>query len=79
MTFPSRRPEVAHAPRPWLSRLKGECAFPVGGAGVATLSCCNPCGAATYCQPHSAAMRGPPVSSVADLELEIMRFLEARR
>jgi hypothetical protein len=78
MTFPSRRPAIAHAPRPWLSRLDGECAFPVDGEGTATRSCCNPCGAALYCPPHAAAMRGPPVSSIADLEREIMRFLEKR-
>jgi hypothetical protein len=79
MTFPSRRPKLAQAPRPWLTRLKGECAFPVDGAGVAALSCCNPCGAAIYCPPHVAAMRGPPVSSIADLEQEVMRFLGLRR
>jgi hypothetical protein len=78
MTFPSRRLAIAQAPRPWISRRLGECAYPVDGEGMATRSCCNPCGEAVYCAPHAAAMRGPPVSSVADLEREIMRFLEQR-
>ena len=79
MTFPARRTAVSHAPRPWLTRFKGECAFPVDGEGMATRSCCNPCGASVYCPAHAAAMRGPPMSSVADFEREIMRFLERDR
>jgi hypothetical protein len=78
MTFPTRRLRIAHAPRPWLSRLDGECAFPVSGEGVATQSCCNPSGSAPYCPAHAAAMRGPAISSAADFEREIMRFLEHR-
>jgi hypothetical protein len=79
MTFAARRPPVAHAPRPWLTRLKGECAYPVGGEGGATRSCCNPCGSALYCFRHARAMRGPAIPSVADFEREIMRFLEKGR
>jgi hypothetical protein len=45
---------------------------------MATRSCCNPSVGAVYCPAHAAAMRGPPISSVADLEREIMRFLEQR-
>lgn len=79
MTSRTRRPAIAHASRPWISRLEGECAFPVAGEGLTTRSCCNPCGAATYCPTHAAAMRGPAISSVADFERDIMRFLEQGR
>ncbi|HLZ83578.1 MAG TPA: hypothetical protein VKQ54_08415 [Caulobacteraceae bacterium] len=79
MTFSSPRPPIAHAPRPWLNRLKGECAYPVDGEGAATRSCCNPSGAALYCFRHRSVMRGPKVSSPADFEREIMRFLEHRQ
>jgi hypothetical protein len=79
MTFAHRRPAIAHAPRPWLTRLKGECAYPVGGEGMATRSCCNPSGTALYCLRHARAMRGPAIPSVTDFEREIMRFLEKGR
>lgn len=49
---------VAHAPRVWTSRKRGECAFPVGGSGADTLSCCNPTKGATYCATHAAVMAG---------------------
>ena len=78
MTFQARHPAIAHAPRPWLTRLTGECAYPVGGEGWRTRSCCNPCGPALYCLQHARAMRGPPIPPVADFEREVMRFLEAR-
>jgi hypothetical protein len=79
MTITRRRPAIAHAPRPWLSRLKGECAYPAEGEGVATQSCCNPCGQALYCFRHARIMRGPACSAADDYEREIMRFLEPRR
>lgn len=79
MTHASRRPTIANAPTPWLTRLKGECAYPVGGEGMATRSCCNPCGAGAYCPAHAAAMRGPATLSATDYEREIMRFLEQDR
>jgi len=44
--------EIATAPRPWLSRRPGECAFPVDGRGQSTRSCCNPRGGETYCPAH---------------------------
>ncbi len=49
---------IARAPRPWLSRRRHECAFPVAGEGATTLSCCNPCGRWTYCEAHRGVMRG---------------------
>ena len=70
---------VALAPRPWLTREKGECAFPVAGDGVSVLSCCNPCGPKGYCRPHVIAMRGPPATPVADLEAKILRWLARSR
>ena len=79
MTFLTRRLAVACAPRPWLTRDVGECAFPVDGAGVTTRACCNPCTGDDYCPAHAAAMRRPPTTSAAELELEIIRFLERGR
>ena len=64
-TFTHRRPAIAHAPRPWLTRLKGVRAYPVGGQGMTTRSCCNPSGTALYCLRHARAMRGPAIPSVA--------------
>lgn len=67
--FPSIREEplppdppvdIAAAPRPWLTRLEGECAFPVDGVSWDTRSCCNPSGKGTYCEVHRALMRLPP-------------------
>lgn len=49
--------EVAAAPRPWVTRRFGECAFPVDGEGADVRSCCNPT-LAVYCDGHQAFMRG---------------------
>jgi hypothetical protein len=76
MAQTSRTPAVARAPRPWLSRESGECAYPVEGAGLRLQACCNPCGGATYCPPHAAAMRGPPALPIEELEREIFRLLD---
>lgn len=43
--------EIALAPRPWITREFGECAWPVGGEGADTLSCCNAT-LFTYCAQH---------------------------
>jgi hypothetical protein len=51
--------EIALAPRPWLTRTEGECAFPVDGESWATRSCCNPCGDDDYCAVHMALARIP--------------------
>jgi hypothetical protein len=76
MTFHAR-PAIAAAPRPWISRRDGECAFPVGDAeGMETLSCCNPSGEERYCAPHAAAMRGPRTSAAGDFERELIAYLE---
>jgi hypothetical protein len=58
---------IARAPRPWISRETGECAFPVAEAGRATLSCCNPASGAAYCAEHLARMRGPVTASMERL------------
>ena len=79
MTLPIHRPALAFAPRPWMTREKGECAFPVDGEGVSTRSCCNPSGGGIYCAAHAAAMRGPRTSSADELEREIVAFLERAR
>lgn len=70
---PSRVNCIASAPRPWLTRASGECAFPVGGRGWTTRSCCNPCGAATYCPAHAGVMRGPAAPPIADVERDLRR------
>ena len=65
---PSPPVTIALAPRPWLSRDRGECAFPVDGEGWTTRSCCNPCGPASYCPTHHAIMAGPKTRPVEFLE-----------
>lgn len=46
--------------RDWRTRRFGECAFPVGGEGADTLSCCLPTkDGATYCKGHRAIMYAP--------------------
>jgi hypothetical protein len=60
-------------------RQEGECAFPVDGEGVALRACCNPSGLATYCPGHAAVMRGPRAVPAADLEKEVLAFLERVR
>ena len=78
MTRPVSSPSVAAAPRPWLTREKGECAFPVAGDGASLMCCCNPTGGAVYCPPHASAMRGPPAPSAENLEREIAGLLSRR-
>jgi GcrA cell cycle regulator len=50
------QPAVACAPRPWMQRAPGQCAFPVSGDGEAVMSCCAPSGLRSYCPAHAAAM-----------------------
>jgi GcrA cell cycle regulator len=47
-------------PRPWLTRRVGECAWPVGGEGADTLSCCAKVRDLTraYCDRHLALRHG---------------------
>jgi hypothetical protein len=48
--------------RPWLERRRGECAFPVTGAGADTVSCCARTegkGADVYCAQHREVMYVP--------------------
>ncbi|HEY2177035.1 MAG TPA: hypothetical protein VGH15_00510 [Caulobacteraceae bacterium] len=59
-------------PRHWLSRLPGECAFPVDGDGPHLRSCCNPCMAASpYCRGHRRRMKGPEAPPIEELEAEL--------
>jgi hypothetical protein len=67
--------EIAQAPRPWLTRAQGECAFPVDDEGQSTRACCNPSGADTYCPPHRAAMRGPEAPSFDELVRDLLPYL----
>ncbi len=50
---------IARAPRPWLTRAAGECAFPVDGEGWTTRACCNPRAGGAYCAAHRARMFRP--------------------
>jgi hypothetical protein len=47
--------------RPWITRVFGECAFPVGGEGADTLSCCAGTGGESYCAHHRQVMRASRV------------------
>jgi len=67
---------IALAPRPWLTRLDGECAYPVDGEGPATRSCCNASGRATYCPAHHRAMRGPPTLGAEAYTEAVLQWLK---
>lgn len=67
---------IAKAPRPWLTRRPGECAFPVDGEDQTVRSCCNPSGARAYCRAHRAAMRGPTISSPERFAASVLAMLE---
>jgi GcrA cell cycle regulator len=44
------------APRDFMTRHFGECAYPVSGEGADTLSCCNPALKSGYCAGHHSIM-----------------------
>lgn len=53
-------PLPGSAPRPWLTREFGECAFPVGGEETAVVSCCAPVQRrSAYCAAHHAIVFMP--------------------
>lgn len=53
--------------KPWMEREPGECAFPVGGRGEATLSCCaRTIPGKPYCSHHFARMYRPPEGLLSD-------------
>lgn len=57
------------APRLWLTREFGECAFPVGGEGEALVSCCAPAARrSAYCAAHHAIVFKPatPAAQAAE-------------
>jgi len=56
---PDPPPEWAAAPRPWLDRAVGQCAFPIDGDDWLTRACCNPCDGSGYCPDHRALMLRP--------------------
>jgi hypothetical protein len=66
---------IAAAPRPWLSRSSGQCAFPVDGDGWTVRSCCNPCPGAVYCEAHRAVMRGGAGATAVQMERSLRRRL----
>ena len=75
MPFDGSPAAIARRPRPWLTRLPGECAFPVDGEEFRTRSCCNPCGRAIYCAAHRAVMRGPRAPSPDDMLRDLARII----
>lgn len=70
-------PELSRA-RPWLERAQGECAFPVGGEGAATLSCCRPVARGDYCAAHRRVMFRPADPKEARELLRLVKALETR-
>jgi GcrA cell cycle regulator len=63
-------PLAGTAPRLWLTREFGECAFPVGGDGEEILSCCAPVKPhSAYCATHHKLVFKPvpPSAQAADL------------
>jgi hypothetical protein len=55
------KPLSGSTPRPWVQRAFGECAFPVAGHGVETLSCCLPVEhGRPYCLGHGEILAGRP-------------------
>jgi hypothetical protein len=72
-------PLIAVAPRPWLSRMSGECAFPVDGEDAFVRACCNPAGPSGYCDAHAAIMRRPAVLDPVAYETAVLAWLEGRR
>jgi hypothetical protein len=67
---------IARAPRPWLTREAGECAFPVDSVGAGLRSCCNHSGSATYCAAHREAMRRPPALGAEAYTEAVLAWLE---
>lgn len=62
-------PLPGSAPRPWLTRGFGECAFPVGEEGRELLSCCAPIkGRDAYCAAHRAVVFKPAAPSARAAE-----------
>jgi hypothetical protein len=59
LPLPQQTP-VLCSPRPWLTREKGECAYPVAGEGVGVLSCCNASGRRLYCEAHDKVVHRKP-------------------
>jgi hypothetical protein len=78
MTRPAHPLAIARAPRPWLTRTDGECAFPVAGDSLSTLACCNPSGGDAYCPAHRSALRRRRQRSAARYEADIISWLEER-
>ncbi len=57
----------ATAAKVWTERRFGECAYPVGGEGAETLSCCLPAEPRGYCRRHAATMFvASPAKAVAE-------------
>lgn len=76
--IPIRPETLSTAPRPWLTRRPGECAFPVRGEGVDVQSCCNPCGQSRYCLAHAAILRRTPRRTAGEFERAVLAFLGLR-
>lgn len=54
--------------KPWQERAFGECAYPIGGEGAETISCCARTFGQTYCTGHYEVMFQPrkPYQKAAD-------------
>lgn len=74
-----RGPSLAIEPRPWLTRLFGECAYPVDGEGAETRSCCAPCAGARYCGQHHKLMYAKPSTDAQRRAAALARAAKAKK
>lgn len=74
LPIPLPAPASRSAPRPWVSRRIGECAYPVGGEGADTLSCCAPVARSCYCAEHAARMFQAEQPSIKKLLHDARRY-----
>lgn len=76
-TFTPPAPVVidASCAKPWTERAFGECAYPIGGEGADTVSCCAITKAgSSYCAGHHRLMFHPPKQVGAKYEKRISKL-----
>jgi GcrA cell cycle regulator len=59
--------------RPWDSRLKGECTWPIDGPAGALLACCDPADG-LYCRPHAQVAYRPAKTTANQLVRSLRRY-----
>lgn len=68
-------PLPSSAPKPWLQRRFGECAWIVGGEGAEALSCCLPVAGKSWCAAHLALGTDSKSTLASRSANELMRSL----